>query len=159
MLVSPEFLYQQSPDMKSCRWFYPLFVSLVMLCGWRGAKSTQSALPSPGLVKVAIMYPAGKDKTFDMDYYEKVHMPMMAGFLGKNLQFYEIDKGISGRTPTDPLPYMAIGYFYCQDLAAYNSAVAQHIDAILKDIPRYTNIQPVVQISEVRQVVGAAVSK
>jgi hypothetical protein len=57
-----------------------------------------------GLLKVAIMYPGGKDKTFDMDFYEKSHMPMMATLLGKNLKFYEIDKGISGRTPNDEPP-------------------------------------------------------
>jgi hypothetical protein len=46
-----------------------------------------------------------------MDYYEKKHMPMVAGFLGKNLKFYEIDKGIAGRTPNDKPPFLAIGYF------------------------------------------------
>jgi len=49
-----------------------------------------------GMFKIAILYPNGEDKTFDMDYYEKKHMLMVAGFLGGNLKFYEIDKGIAG---------------------------------------------------------------
>jgi uncharacterized protein (TIGR02118 family) len=105
-----------------------------------------------GLFKVAVMYPGGKDKTFDMDYYEKSHMPMMAKLLGKNLEFYEIDKGISGRTPKDEAPFVAVGYFYCQDVAEYNQSITKNIDTILNDIKKYTNIQPVILISEIKQV-------
>jgi uncharacterized protein (TIGR02118 family) len=111
-----------------------------------------SSIPETGMFKVAILYPNGEDKTFDMDYYEKKHMPMVAGFLGKNLKFYEIDKGIAGRTPNDKVPFVAIGYFYITDVAEYNKSIAQNIDTILTDIKKYTNIQPVVQINEIKKV-------
>jgi uncharacterized protein (TIGR02118 family) len=110
------------------------------------------SIPETGMFKVTILYPNGEDKTFDMDYYEKKHMPMVAGFLGKNLKFYEIDKGISGRTPNDKAPFVAIGYFYVDDVAEYNKAITQHIDTILHDIQKYTNIQPAIQISEIKNV-------
>ena len=71
---------------------------------------------------------------------------------GKNLKYYEIDKGIAGRTPNDKVPFVAIGYFYITDVAEYNKAIAQNRDAVINDIKNYTNIQPVVQISEVKQV-------
>jgi len=106
--------------------------------------------PEPGLFKVSILYPSGEGKTFDMNYYEKTHMPMMAGFLGKNLKFYEIDKGVGGRAPNDTAPFVAVGYFYCYDMAEYNKTIGKNIDAIRKDISNYTNIQPVVQISEIK---------
>lgn len=109
-------------------------------------------IPEIGMFKVAILYPNGNDKTFDLDYYEKIHMPMVAGFLGENLKFYEIDKGISGRTPEDKVPFLAIGYFYITDIAEYNKAIGQNITAILNDIKNYTNIQPVIQISETKKV-------
>ena len=128
----------------------------LLILGFVGLTGYQSGPKGPGieagLFKVAIMYPGGKDKTFDMDYYEKSHMPMMAGILGKNLKFYEIDKGISGRTPNDEPPFMAVGYFYCYDVTAYSQAVAKNIDTILNDIKKYTNIQPVILISEIKQV-------
>jgi uncharacterized protein (TIGR02118 family) len=76
---------------------------------------------------------------------------MVAGYLGKNLKFYEIDKGIAGRTPTENVPYLAVGYFYIKDVAEYNKAIAQNRDSIINDIKNYTNIQPVIQISELRQ--------
>ncbi len=105
------------------------------------------------MFKVSILYPNGKDTTFDMDYYETTHMPMMADFLGKNLKFYEIDKGVAGRTPSDEIPFVAIGYFYCYNITEYNNAIVKNIEAIRNDITKYTNIQPTIQISEIRQVI------
>ena len=113
-------------------------------------------MPSAAKFKVTILYPNGEDKTFDMDYYEKKHMPMVAGFIGKNLRAYEIDKGISGRMPDDKPPFLAVGYFYINDIAEYNKAIAQNRDAVLNDIKNYTNIQPVIQISEIRKLGNAA---
>lgn len=75
---------------------------------------------------------------------------MVAGFLGKNLKFYEIDKGIAGRTG-DKVPFAAVGTFYVADVAEYSKALAPHMDAIFTDIKKYTNIQPIVQISEIKQ--------
>ena len=51
---------------------------------------SSSSTPTVGMFKVEILYPNGDDKTFDMDYYEKKHMPMVAGFLGKNLKFMRL---------------------------------------------------------------------
>jgi uncharacterized protein (TIGR02118 family) len=132
--------------------FLPLCLTLTALISCKTGQIKHSSIPETGLFKVAILYPNGEDKTFDMDYYEKTHMPMVAGFLGKNLKFYEIDKGIAGRTPNDKVPFVAIGYFYIHDVAEYNKAIAQNIDTVLNDIKKYTNIQPTIQISEIKQV-------
>jgi uncharacterized protein (TIGR02118 family) len=131
-----------------------LAIALGCLASCSSTKHQNHLPPETGLFKVMILYPSGEGKTFDMEYYEKKHMPFVAVFLGKNLRFYEIDKGISGRTPADPLPFVAIGYFYCFDVAEYNKAIGQNITAIREDIKKYTNIQPIIQISEVRQVGG-----
>lgn len=141
-------------------------INFLLLCcafvGVAGCKSSQlknTTLPQTGLFKVVILYPGGTGKTFDMDYYENKHMPMMAGFLGQNLQFYEIDKGISGRTGKDEAPFVAVGYFYIKNVAEYNQAIAQNRDVVVNDLKHYTNIQPVVQINEVRQVIRGVVNR
>ena len=130
-----------------------LFLTLgfIGLINCKTSQLKNASVPETGMFKVAILYPNGEDKTFDMDYYEKKHMPMMAGFLGKNLKFYEIDKGLSGRTPNDKAPFVAVGYFYVYDVAEYSKAIAQNRDAVVGDIKNYTNIQPVVQINEIKQ--------
>ena len=133
--------------------FFSLIFVLTTLVSCKTTNLKQSSAPQAGMFKVEILYPNGEGKTFDMDYYEKKHMPMVAGFIGKNLQFYEIDKGIAGRSPNDKVPFLAIGYFYITDVAEYNKAIAQNIDAIINDFKNYTNVQPVVQISEIKQLV------
>ena len=131
--------------------FFSLVFAFIGLLSCKTSQMSYTSTPKVGMFKVAILYPNGDDKTFDMDYYEKKHMPMVAGFLGKNLRFYEIDKGLTGRTPNDKVPFVAIGYFYINDIAEYNKAIAQNRDAVISDFKNYTNIQPVVQISEIKQ--------
>ncbi len=131
--------------------FFSLIFAFIGLISCKTSQLMHSSTPETGMFKVAILYPNGEDKTFDMEYYEKKHMPMVAGFLGKNLKFYEIDKGIAGRTPNDKVPFVAIGYFYISDVAEYNKAIAQNRDAVISDFKNYTNIQPVVQISEIKR--------
>jgi uncharacterized protein (TIGR02118 family) len=133
-------------------YFFSLIFAFTGLISCKTSQLKNSSTTETGMFKVAILYPNGEDKTFDMEYYEKKHMPMVAGFIGKNLKFYEIDKGIAGRTPNDKVPFVAIGYFYIKDVAEYNKAIAQNRDAVINDFKNYTNIQPVVQISEVKQV-------
>jgi uncharacterized protein (TIGR02118 family) len=132
--------------------FFLMIFAFIGLISCKNSQVTQSSVPETGMFKVAILYPNGEDKTFDMDYYEKKHMPMVAGFLGKNLIFYEIDKGIAGRTSNDKAPFAAIGYFYIVDIAEYNKAISQNRDAVINDFKNYTNIQPVIQISEIKQI-------
>ena len=102
-----------------------------------------------GLIKISVLYPYAEDKTFDMDYYEKKHMPFVAGLLGSNLVRYTIEKGISSGIPNTPLPFMAIGSFYVKSLPDYQAAIAPNRDAIRADFPKYTNISPTILISEV----------
>lgn len=103
------------------------------------------------MIKVTILYPNGEGKTFDMDYYSSKHMPMVASLLGDSLKRVEIDKGIGGRTPEEPVPYLAIGYLYFDQLSDYQNSFGPHAEKIVSDIPNYTNIQPIIQISEVLQ--------
>ena len=112
-------------------------------------KKNSSEVVEKGLIKVSIMYPFAEGKTFDMEYYETKHMPMVAAFLGSNLVKYTIEKGVASGIPNTPLPYMAIGSFYVKDLSEYQAAIGPNIDAIRADIPVYTNISPVILVSEI----------
>jgi len=126
----------------------PVF-SLIALIGCKSFP-IESPNPTKGEFKVMILYSNGEGKTFDMAYYEKKHMPMVAGFLGDNLVSYEIDKGLSGRTPDEKVPFLAIGYFYVNSIEQYNMAIGQHRDAIVDDFKNYTNVLPLIQISEIQ---------
>ncbi|SKB87027.1 EthD family reductase [Dyadobacter psychrophilus] len=102
-----------------------------------------------GLTKISIMYPFAEGKTFNMEYYETKHMPMVAGYLGANLVKYTIEKGLASGIPNQPLPFLAIGTFYVKSLSEYQAAVAPNRDAIRADFANYTNVVPVILVSEV----------
>ena len=126
-----------------------VFLISLVLCAMISSCQQSSPVIKPGTVKISILYPSTDGKTFDMDYYSNKHMPMVAELFGDPLIRYDIEKGIAGRSPEDPLRYVAIGTFYFESLEAYNQAFAPHAEQILGDIPNYTDIQPVIQISEV----------
>lgn len=102
-----------------------------------------------GLIKISVMYPYAEGKTFNMEYYETKHMPMVADFLGSNLVRYTIEKGLSSGIPDQPLPFLAIGAFYVKSLSEYQAAVAPNRDAIRADFANYTDVIPVILVSEV----------
>ncbi|WP_340202538.1 EthD family reductase [Ascidiimonas sp. W6] len=105
-----------------------------------------------GMIKVAIFYPNGEGKTFNMDYYANKHMPMAARLFGDALKAMSIDKGLANGKPDRPLPYIAIGYFYFDTMTSFQNAMKLHAAKLREDVPNYTNIQPVVQVSEVQTV-------
>ena len=102
-----------------------------------------------GMIKMAIYYPNEEGVTFDMDYYSTKHMPMAASLYGELLKGMEIDKGLRGATPEMPSPYIAVGYFYFENMEAFQQASREHSATIRADIPNYTNIRPKIQLSEV----------
>jgi uncharacterized protein (TIGR02118 family) len=114
-----------------------------------GKSKDHHAVTEKGLIKVSIMYPFAEGKTFNMEYYETKHMPMVAAYLGSNLVKYTIEKGLASGIPNQPLPYMAIGIFYVRSLSDYQAAIGPNRDAIRADIANYTNIAPVILVSEV----------
>jgi len=101
------------------------------------------------MIEITLMYPAGEGRTFDMDYYLNTHVPLFQKRMGANAQNLKILRGIQGLTPGSPAPYVAIATWTAKSAEAYAAAFAPHADEILGDIPKYTNIQPVVQYSEI----------
>ena len=102
------------------------------------------------MIKVSVLYPNSPGATFDMDYYLDKHMTMVEEKLGAACKNVEAEQGVAGGAPGAPAPFIAIGHLYFDSLEAFQKAFAPHADAIMADIPNYTNTKPTVQISEVR---------
>ncbi|MEM6522487.1 MAG: EthD family reductase [Bacteroidota bacterium] len=132
-------------NLKKIIWLITL--SLLVRC--QPAGSVDDKETEGGSIKVTIMYPYDVNKTFDMDYYEDKHMPMLADLFGGAMKKYEIDQGLRGRTSDDDVPFLAIGYLHFDSVVDYEKAFARNAEKILADIPNYTNVQPIVQISRV----------
>ena len=52
--------------------FLPLLFAFVGLLSCNTSQVSNASTHGVGMVKVAILYPNGDDKTFDMDYYENI---------------------------------------------------------------------------------------
>ncbi|MDB5987390.1 MAG: ethyl tert-butyl ether degradation protein EthD [Nevskia sp.] len=102
------------------------------------------------MIKVTVMYPAGKDMKFDIAYYCNTHMPMVQKKVGAALKKLAVEQGIAGGAPGSSPTYLAFGHLYFDSLEAFQSAFAPHAESIMADIPNYTNTQPLLQISEVK---------
>lgn len=102
------------------------------------------------MIKVSVLYPNEEGKKFDMDYYLKSHIPMVQEKLGAALKGGAVEQGLSGAEPGSPATYVAMGHLLFDSVEAFQSAFGPHAEAIMADVPNYTDIQPTLQISEVK---------
>jgi uncharacterized protein (TIGR02118 family) len=102
------------------------------------------------MIKVSVFYPNNEGSKFDMSYYCNSHIPMVQEKLGKACKGAAVEQGVSGPTPGSQPTFVAMGHLYFDSVAEFQSAFGPHANAIMADIPRYTDIQPTFQISEVK---------
>lgn len=102
------------------------------------------------MIKVSVLYPNSEGCRFDMDYYRATHIPLVESRLGAACKRIEIEQGLSSAAPGSAPPYIAAGHMFFDSVDAYAEAFAPHAEAIMGDVPNYTNVEPVVQISELK---------
>jgi uncharacterized protein (TIGR02118 family) len=102
------------------------------------------------MIKVSVMYPNNEGSTFDMAYYCDKHMPMVRQKLAAALKGLAAEQGLAGAMPGSPPPFLALGHLVFESLETFQAAFGPHAQTILADIPRFTNTQPTIQISEVK---------
>ena len=101
------------------------------------------------MIKMSVYYPAAGGSKFDHDYYRTRHMPLIQQRLGAACLRYEIEKGLAGGEPGSAPKFVAACHVYSPSLAAFQQAFAPHRAEIVADVANYTDIQPIVQISEI----------
>jgi len=102
------------------------------------------------MVKVSIFYPSKPGARFDVDYYMATHIPLVLGLLGSAVKSVSVEIGVLGGTPDQLPPFTAICGFTCETVQAFTDAFLPNADVLQSDIPRYTDISPVIQVSEIR---------
>jgi uncharacterized protein (TIGR02118 family) len=102
------------------------------------------------MIKVSVFYPNEAGKRFDMAYYCEKHMPMVQEKLGPACKQIAVEHGLGGGAPGAPATYVAMGHIYFDSVEAFQTAFTPRAEPIMGDIPNFTDIQPMVQISGVR---------
>ena len=102
------------------------------------------------MIKVSVFYLNNEGSRFDMGYYCNSHIAMVRQKLGTACKGVAVEQGMSGATPGSRPAFIAMGHLCFNSVADFQAAFEPHAAAIMADIPNYTNIQPTIQISEVK---------
>ena len=101
------------------------------------------------MIKVSVMYPNTPDARFDHAYYRDKHMPLVKTRMGEHCKYYTVDKGIAGGAPGTPAIYVGMCHIFSDSVESFQAGFGPHAKEILADIANYTDLKPVMQISEV----------
>lgn len=102
------------------------------------------------MVKVSVFYPNGQGTRFDIEYYCRRHIPLVQRLVGPALRGVSVEQGICGEQPGAPPTYVAMGHLLFDSVEAFQASFGPHLQEIMADIPKYTNTEPTLQISEVK---------
>ncbi len=102
-----------------------------------------------GMIKVSVLYPSGEGKTFDMEYYTNTHIPLVGGLLGDAVKGATVEKGLGGAIPGSTATYTTMANLYFESMESFQNSFGPNAEKIMSDLPNFTNIEPVIQISEV----------
>ena len=109
--------------------------------GRHGGASVLTRARLPAMIRLSVLYPKTEGAKFDHDYYRDKHVPLAVSTWG--VERVEIDKGVNG-------PYEAAVHFFFPSTDAIGAAMgAEGTGAIMADVANYTDIQPVMQTSEI----------
>jgi uncharacterized protein (TIGR02118 family) len=95
--------------------------------------------------QVTVAYPNKTGASFNFDYYMKKHIPWVEGLVGKSIA---VRRGISSATGSEAA-FVCVATIPIDSIADFQTLLAKHGAEILADIPKYTNIEPLVQFDEV----------
>ena len=102
------------------------------------------------MVKISVLYPYRPGGKFDMAYYCDKHIPMVREKLGAVCKGVAVEHGVSSVAPHSTPAFIAMGHIFCDSAEAFRSAFGVHGPAIIGDVPNYTDIEPTIQISDVK---------
>ena len=101
------------------------------------------------MFRVSVMYPNNEGARFDYAYYKNTHMKLVEEAMKPHgLIRFEVDKAVSGGGG-QPAPYIGVGHLYFETADGYDKAIAEKGSQLRGDIPNFTNVTPVRQISEI----------
>ncbi len=102
------------------------------------------------MLKVSVLYPYCGGTEFNIRYYCESHIPMVQKLLGAACVGVSVEHGLSGGEAGSPPAFIAMGHLFFDSIEAFMASFPPCAEVIMADIPNYTSIKPVLQISEVK---------
>lgn len=103
------------------------------------------------MFKISVFYPHKPGARFDFDYYINTHIPLAIKLLSPHPGFkgVTVERGVSGRTPEFPPTYIVMCHFLFDSAESFTTAFVPNAPVLRGDLPNYTDIETILQISEV----------
>jgi len=102
------------------------------------------------MVKISVLYPYADLSAFNMDYYLNNHIPTLRQKLGAACKGIAVEQGVGGGAPGSPPTYAAMAHLLFDSVESFRAAFRPHAETIQADVPNYSTVRPVVQISQVK---------
>jgi uncharacterized protein (TIGR02118 family) len=86
-----------------------------------------------------------------MDYYLNKHMPRSIELLSKGKGYcgVSVERGLGGASPGSAPAYVAMCHYLFDTADDFMAAFLPHAAELQGDMPNYTDIETIIQISEV----------
>ncbi len=101
------------------------------------------------MIKATVLYANEPGAQFDHAYYKDRHLPLIQARMGSACKYYTIDNGVSGSDPRKPPPFVALCHIFSNSADEFWAGLLPHFDEINADVSNYTNLKPIIQISDV----------
>lgn len=102
------------------------------------------------MIRVSFFYPNTDGSSFDAEYYRTKHAALFKKRLAPELKSFSIDYGLSGIGLGSKSPFHAVANLFFDSVEAFYHTLMPHAEELEKDGSNYTDVEPVVQISDVR---------
>ena len=100
------------------------------------------------MICVAVVYPNETGMRFDLEYYRDRHLPLVKDCYGPyGLSRIELDEAVS-KSGKNAAPYIAIAHMMFPSMDDFIKAYREAGEQVMADIPSFTDIDPVIQISQ-----------
>jgi uncharacterized protein (TIGR02118 family) len=101
------------------------------------------------MIILSVLYPKTAESKFDVDYYLGTHIPLVRSrWSGMGLQKVDITHGTAALDGGMP-GYELIGQLTFESEESLSRALRQYGNEIISDIPKFTNVQPIIQTGKV----------
>ena len=101
------------------------------------------------MINMSVLYPRMAGAKFNGKYYVESHIPMLREKLGAACKAIVIDRGVRGGAPNIPAPFLIIANLMFDSLESFQAVYRPNAQAIMGDVVNFSNVQPIIQISEV----------
>lgn len=102
------------------------------------------------MITVSSLYPNTESSNFDMDYYCNKHIPMVQEKLGSALKGVTVEAGFKGVEPGSAPAFLSMGHLLFESFENFQTAFGPHANEMRADRANFTNIEPLVLMSNIK---------